>query len=389
MTPSQSLLDYVEQYWDKCLQEPKLAKSIRNIIMNIGRVDLPHPVVSPNDSYFAGTQFYWDTYFTIVGLLDSGRNELAKGMVDNLIFLYKKFGLIPARNSYTSIGRTQPPYLTRMAFEVYNAKAADIKWLNKVMRIAQKEYEKVWMSGQRYDNATGLSCYRPKYFSRMLTVYESGWDVSARFNYGDQEVIPVDLNCQLYQYEADFLALAKTNKDTKAMKKWQTAMKTRKDQIANCFWDEKTGFYYDNHEGKPGTLKTLAGFYPLWCGAASKAQAKRCVTQLKTFEFAGGLANSEKLPPSFRQWDYPNGWAPLQLIVCEGLLRYGYKNEAKRIAQKWLDCNAEVFEHTGKLWEKYDVVKKRKGRRGRYPTQPGFAWTNGVFLRLQKLMHTL
>lgn len=388
MTHDQPILDYIEQYWDRCLQKPKFANSMRNIIMNMGRVDLPYPAVSPNDSYFAGTQFYWDTYFTIIGLLDSGRNELAKGMADNLVFLYKKFGLIPARNSYTSIGRTQPPYLTRMAFEVYNAKAADLQWLNKVMRIAQKEYEKVWMSGRRYDDVTGLSRYRPKYFSRMLTVYESGWDISARFNYGDQEVIPVDLNCQLYQYETDFLALAKINKDPKATKRWQAAMKIRKEQITNCFWDEKTGFYYDNHEGKSGTLKTLAGFYPLWCGAASKTQAKRCVAQLKTFEFAGGLANSQKLPPSLRQWDYPNGWAPQQLIVCEGLVRYGYIKDAKRIATKWLDCNAEVFKQNGKLWEKYDVVRKRQGRRGRYPTQPGFAWTNSVFLRLHKLFLT-
>jgi alpha,alpha-trehalase len=384
MTDYRPVLSYIDQYWEESLQKPKVLGNARNLIMHFGGIKLPNPTISPNNDYFAGTQFYWDTYFTIIGLLDSGRAELAKGMVDNLVFLYKKFGLVPARNSYTSIGRTQPPFLTRMAFEVYKV-TGDKQWLNKVTHIAQDEYEKVWLSGQRYDVTSGLSRYRPKYFSRALTVYESGWDVSTRFNYGDQNIIPVDLNCQLYQYEADFLRLSQINKDTKAKKRWQAAMKIRKEQINNCFWDEKTGFYYDNHEGKVGTLKTLASYYPLWCGVASDLQAKRCVAHLKTFEFAGGLANSEELPLSFRQWDYPNGWAPQQLIVCEGLLRYGYKKEAVRIAHKWLDCNAEVFARTGKLWEKYNVVRNRIGRRGRYPTQAGFAWTNAVFLRLYKM----
>ena len=163
-------------------------------------------------------------------------------------------------------------------------------------------------------------------------------------------------------------------------------MKFRSEQIENCFWDPKSKFYYDNCDGRVGTLKTLAGFYPLWCGAASKERAKLCVAKLKTFEFKGGLANSQKLPVSNKQWDYPNGWAPQQLIVHEGLTRYGYKKEAKRIAMKWLDCNKNVFERTGRLWEKYDVVKQDVGRSGRYPTQHGFAWTNSIFVRLHKLL---
>lgn len=381
----QPVLDYIEQYWEKCTKEAQKVSGLRNLVMHIGRIQLPHKSVAPNDGYFAGTQFYWDTYFTIIGLLDSGRGKLAKAMVDNLLFLYKKFGLIPARNSLTSMGRTQPPFLTRMAFEVYEAGTADKKWLDKVMKIARKEYETVWMSGQRYDDSTGLSRFRPKYFRRMLIVYESGWDVSSRFSSGNQDIIPVDLNCQLYQYEADFLKWAKLNKDTKAAAHWRKIMKVRQDQIQTCFWDNRTKFFYDNSEGKAGTLKTLAGFYPLWCGAASKVQAKRCVAKLKTFEHAGGLANSEKMKPSTRQWDYPNGWAPQQLITIEGLLRYGYKKDAERLAHKWMDCNLEVFEQTGKLWEKYDVTKKGIGRRGRYPTQSGFAWTNSIFARLNKM----
>jgi alpha,alpha-trehalase len=384
MSRYQAALDYIENYWNIAAEKPKLRGNMRNAVMHFGQIKLPHPVVPPNNEYFAGTQFYWDTYFTILGLVDAGHFELAKGMVDNLIFLYKKLGLIPARNSYTSIGRSQPPYLTRMAFEIYEAGAADKKWLDEVMQIAQQEYEKVWMGAPRLDETTGLSMFRPKYLKHLLTVYESGWDVSSRFTV-KKKVIPVDLNCQLYQYEADFLKWSELNHDKMASARWRKAMKVRKAQIDAYLWDERKGFYYDCHEGRRSSFKSLAGYYPLWCGVASKQQAARCVKKLKAFEFSGGLANSQKTALSRNQWDYPNGWAPQQLIVCEGLLRYGYKKEAERIARKWLDCNAQVFERTGKLWEKYDVVRQDIGRRGRYPTQSGFAWTNSVFLRLQKL----
>ena len=83
-----------------------------------------------------------------------------------------------------------------------------------------------------------------------------------------------------------------------------------------------------------------------------------------------------------QQWDYPNGWAPIIFIVTEGLRNYGYHDEANRIAQKWLDLVSRTYQETGKFWEKYDVVHETVGKEGRYPTQHGFAWTNGTFVAL-------
>lgn len=353
--------------------------------MHLAYITLPYPTVSPNERYFAHTQFYWDTYFTLLGLVVSGRAEQARQMVDNLTYLFDKFGLVPARNSWTSLGRSQPPYLTRMAFEVYEHGGADLAWLDKIISLARTEYEEVWLSGRRFDRETGLSRYQPQWWKRLLTVYESGWDSSARYTSKNfRSLIPVDLNCQLYQYESDFAKHAKLRKDDKSAAKWQKTMEHRKQLINSYFWDETRGFYfdYDKKTGSPARIRTLAGLYPLWCGAASREQAERAVLHISDFEYAGGLSNTERIAWRCRQWDYPNGWPPHQYIVYRALRHYGFDDDAKRLAQKWLDLNLTVFKRTGKMWEKYDVVNGHVGWRGRYPTQAGFAWTNGVFLRL-------
>ncbi|HEY5601251.1 MAG TPA: trehalase family glycosidase, partial [Patescibacteria group bacterium] len=101
-----------------------------------------------------------------------------------------------------------------------------------------------------------------------------------------------------------------------------------------------------------------------------------------------GIVQSQRFSKNL-QWDWPNGWAPMQLRVVEGLIRYGYKQTARRIIKKWLACNIKVFAENGKLWEKYDVVKGRVGVPDRYPTQPGFGWTNATFLILTKILKSL
>ncbi len=202
---SSSIKHYIEDYWQACLTPAGGATfgGKRNLVMHFGQIKLPNAIISPNDSYFAGTQFYWDTYFTILGLVDSQRLNLAEGMVDNLCYLYDKFGLVPARNSWTSFGRTQPPFLTRMAFDIYEHTGdklalPKIAWLDKVMAYAQREYETVWTSGRRLESTSGLSRYSPKYLHGSLAVFESGWDMSSRFQKG-KPILPVDLNCLLNQ----------------------------------------------------------------------------------------------------------------------------------------------------------------------------------------------
>ncbi len=380
------VLAYIDKYWNEATMpgRPGYLSNSRNLLMRIGQVKLPNPAVSPNHTYFAGTQFYWDTYFTVLGLIDAGRTSMAHGMVDNLRHLYGIFGLVPARNSHTSIGRTQPPFLTRMAYAVYEADGADDAWFDSVMHTAWREYETVWRSGQRIHTSSGLSRYCPRFLPGKLATYESGWDVSARFTPGKWNILPIDLNCLLFQYESDLEAWCHRRGNREGEQLWHDRKHARQQAINTWLWDDSEGFFhdYDPDLEERTALKTLAGYYALWCGVANKQQASRCRAQLEIFEHTYGLASSEEILWRHRQWDYPNGWPPLQLIVIEGLARYGFSQDAARLTNKWLDLNLKVFKRTGVLWEKYDVVYGDIGLPGRYPTQPGFAWTNSVFLYL-------
>ncbi len=151
-------------------------------------------------------------------------------------------------------------------------------------------------------------------------------------------------------------------------------------------WDEKNGFFFDYNyiKNRKNPVWSLAGYFPLWTGVANKKQALLLLKNLRHFEYSGGLATTRKryIKDARYQWDYPIGWACLHWIVIKGLLDYGFSEDAERITKKWLRTCTKVFDTTGKFWEKYNVVRPGVGKVGRYQTQSGFGWTNGVFLKL-------
>ncbi|GHO90087.1 hypothetical protein KSF_001350 [Reticulibacter mediterranei] len=163
--------------------------------------------------------------------------------------------------------------------------------------------------------------------------------------------------------------------------------------IDALMWQQEQGFFFDyNYKKKqPSPFYSLAGFYPLWAKLESQEQAEQLRRHLSLFEVDGGLVTTQKkdLSKSQRQWDYPNGWANLHWIVIQGLVNYGYIEDAARITSKWLRLNEKVFAETGKLWEKYDVVRCTVGRSGHYKTPPGFGWTNMLYIKLHETLSTL
>src|SRR5262249_34328871 len=138
-----------------------------------------------------------------------------------------------------------------------------------------------------------------------------------------------------------------------------------------------------------GNISSLAAYFPMWAGMVDGHQAQAMVKALRRFENKGGLSTTDNLPlgqyvPGAStipmQWAYPNGWAPLHLIVIQGLERYNYHDDAKRIAMKWLKTNLSWFNGHGVFLEKYNVVSPDKPpAKGVYPSQTGFGWTNAVF----------
>ncbi len=381
-------LSYIERYWKKItFYFPKDSQT---------HLGLPNPYISPNSSHFHHEQFYWDSYFIILGLVESGRVKLAKGMVDNFLYLIKKLGYVPVRNFFPNLAISQPPFLTSMAMEVFEHDN-DKKWLKRVAKIAENELCDYWQDEcgttkkrwPRHLLKNGLSRYAGSYRTSFLAEYESGWDETSRFNKSCLDLAPIDLNSLLYKYEADLSDIYEILKDKKKQKYWKLVAKKRKALIDEHCWDKKKGFYFDSDHvrHKKSKFWSMAGFYPLWAGVASKEQAAAIVKNLRRFEYKYGLANTQKrgLEKPFKQWDWPNGWPNQQWIAIKGLLNYGYRDDAERLAKKWLDLNANVFKETGKMWEKYDVAKGTIGKAElRYETQDGFGWTNAVFLRLCK-----
>lgn len=376
-----SALKYVGAYWKKLT-----FYTPRDHGLSIG---LPNRFVAPSEDYFSAQQFYWDSYFIILGLVVSGRAELARGMVDNFVYLYRRFGMIPARNRFTNLVGSQPPFLTSMALEVFDA-LGDKNWLKKTAAVAANEYRNYWLArpARREHLAyRGLSRYCSHVATPLGVQYESGWDYTSRFSDSALNILPVDLNACLYKYERDLFTASAVLGHAKEKNLWGNAANARK-RAMQMMWDADRGFFFDYDFKKKRREKfwSLAGFYPLWARLATPKQAGACVKNLKRFEYAGGFATTQKTNLAFPvlQWDYPNGWANLEWIVVAGLLNYGYRDAAKRIAGKWLNLNTRVFKKTGEFWERYDVVKGKEGKSERYPIQTGFGWTNGVYVRFFK-----
>lgn len=374
------VLKYIEKYWKEitCYHP-------HDMYVNLG---LPHKFISPNHIIFKNDQFYWDSYFVILGLVQCRREELAKGMIDNFIYLQKRFNIIPMRNRYYNLGSSQIPFLSSMAREVYSA-TGDLHWMKNAMKAAEHELKNYWMNNKLTEAHLvyeGLSRYCDHYITHLAAEHESGWDMTSRFNERCLDYLPVDLNSTLYKYEIDLAEFYKSIRNYKKSEAYVLQSEKRRRKMNTLMWNFKKGFYFDYNYRykKQSTFYSIAGFYPLWARMATYTQARKIRDNLERFEYDGGLANSQSigLAKEYKQHDYPNGWPNQQWIVVRGLMNYGFQKDAIRIAKKFLDLNKKVFDETGKLWEKYNVVKRTISKNERYPTQVGFGWTNAVFIRL-------
>jgi alpha,alpha-trehalase len=380
--------EYIKGYWPKLTRfHPKDDETL---------VGLPHRYLVP--AYEEGHEFdfnelyYWDSYFMIQGLMDEEHKDLVVGMLENLLFTFERFKIIPNASRTYLMGRSQPPFLTSFILDVYKAYKLDKRWLKRAVKIAQAEYRIVWM-GKAKPNARqvhdGLSRYYDINYLHDLAEAESGWDYTPRFNHKALNYLPIDLNSLLYKYEKDFAYAERLFGNEEEATKWDEAANHRRMTVNKLMWSEFKGLYYDYNYVKEhkGSVSSLASYYPLWAGMVDERQAARLATSLKKFEQRGGLATTDALQVSNlvpggmpTQWAYPNGWAPLHFLVVKGLQKYGYEEEAREIAMKWLKTNLIWFDKHGVFLEKYNVVQPNKPpAKGAYPSQTGFGWTNSVF----------
>ena len=217
---------------------------------------------------------------------------------------------------------------------------------------------------------------------------ESGFDVTFRFGPFGAEThhyAPVGLNSLLYKTEKDLQEMSLLLGRKEDANRWEEKSRERREWMNKYLWNGSRGMFfdYDFATHKRSTYEYATTFYPLWAGIASKEQARALAANLSQFEQPGGLAMSRN--DSEAQWDYPYGWAPIQLLAVEGLRRYGFTDDADRITGEFVSMVLDNFRRDHTLREKYNVVTRSAETQievGYTRNMIGFGWTNGVVLDL-------
>ncbi|KAI0663809.1 trehalase-domain-containing protein [Cubamyces menziesii] len=428
--------------------------------------------------------YNWDSYFISLGLLVDGYVNLAKGMVDHFIFEIKHYGKILNGSRSYYLCRTQPPFLTDMALQIYNQlDRSDMeenrRWLKRAIQAAIKEYHTIWVAEPRMDPKTGLSRYRPdglgippeteathfthilepyaekhglsvlefseryndgtikepeldEYFLHDRAVRESGHDTTYRFEKRCANLGTIDLQALLYKYEVDIgtairevfddeleleedFALtpfppspesyanpSRWERSTSRLQKseeWFRRAEWRKGIIDKYCWNESKALYfdYDTVQEKQSLYESVTAFWTLWAGCASEEQCWKLISHsLKKFEVLGGLVSGTEesrgkisLDRPNRQWDYPYAWPPHQIMAWVGLERYGYLEDAQRLAYRFLYMMTTAFvDFNGVVPEKFDAVRlshlvdAEYGNQGidfKMVPREGFGWMNAAY----------
>jgi len=232
----------------------------------------------------------------------------------------------------------------------------------------------------------------PDYYKGDRSMRESGFDISFRFGpFGafTHHYAPVCLNSLLFKTERDLETMSRLLGKNGDAANWQKLAETRRRTVEKYLWDQGQGLFFDyNFEtSRQSDYHYATTFYPLWVGLATDEQARALMKNLHLFEQPGGLAMS--LRPSQGQWDYPFGWAPIQLLAVEGMRRYGYNEDADRVSAAFLSTVLENFHRDKTIREKYNVVTRSseaKVAAGYSANVIGFGWTNAAFV---ELLHSL
>jgi alpha,alpha-trehalase len=227
-----------------------------------------------------------------------------------------------------------------------------------------------------YNSREVVEAELDEYFLHDRAVRESGHDTSYRLERVCANLATVDLNSLLYKYEVDIARIIRIHFNDKlhipvefrtpvtkdiefeSSATWDRRARKRKQAMDKHLWDEEKGMFFD--------YESATTFWSMWAGLATPGQAAALVSKaLPRLEAFGGLVSGTEesrgpvgLERPNRQWDYPYGWAPQQMLAWTGLLRYGYQEEAERLAYKWLYMITKAFvDFNGVVVEKYDVTR--------------------------------
>lgn len=397
---------YIRSQWDA---------SIRSNVHESYIVPIPfrHTVPSPAGNFKA--LFYWDTYFTNLGLLRSDRLDLARSNCDALLWWIDRLGFVPNSAFVGDDNRSQPPLLSAMVRDVYEA-SNDKAWLEQAVPRLEREYrfwttERTFPGGLAHFGQQATEAYLERFYdgtlhSRLglrldvplkeklsvarnrLAEAESGEDFTPVYGGQAPDYADVKLNSILWVCESNLAYFSRVlGRGSEAAVPWDQRANARAEAVRTQLWDAKSGLFRDRnmltHEFAP--IASLDAFYPLWAGIATPEQAGCMAHNLRLFERARGLAQTEPYQGGTYQWAYPNGWPPTHWIVVSGLKRYGFESDARRVASEYCASQCSMFNASAHLWEKFDVTTGKPSH-GEYAPDPMLGWTAGVFLALSEYL---
>ncbi len=416
--PRDDVVAHIDRLWTVLERQPQPGDARSSLL------PLPQPYVVPGGRY--GEIYYWDSYFTMLGLVESGRLDLVRSMVANFAALIDRYGHVPNGNRTYYLSRSQPPFFAPMLRLLAERDGPGV--LAGYLPQLEREYA-FWMDGAdalapgqahrravRLRDGTVLNRYwddcdtprdeshvmdldtaaagdrpRAEVYRNLRAGAESGWDFSSRWladgrslhSIRTVEIVPPDLNSLLHALEATLADAYRQVGDIARATRMDARAEARAAAIRRLLWDEDRGVFTDLlwADMRSTGAVTLASVYPLYFGIAGPAQAARVAETLRARLLQRhGLASTTVR--SGEQWDMPNGWAPLQWLAIRGLSRYGEDALAREVAHRWIRRNLQVFAAERKLVEKYDVTGDAAAGGGEYPLQDGFGWTNGVLRAL-------
>ena len=411
---------YVNSLWDQ------LIRGSEDYVSASSLIPLPYSFVVPGGRF--REIYYWDSFFTMLGLASAKKVALIEDMIKNFAYLIDEIGFIPNGNRSYFCSRSQPPVFAMMV-ELLAAQKKDPTVVSDYYPQLRREYQ-FWMSDSTQLNASSRAHRRIVYckdtllnrywddvaeprpeshkedlalvqnsqqpaaelFRNIRAACESGWDFSSRWlqrpddlsSISTTAIVPLDLNCLLYKLESVLATGARQLDNDGDYQFYRQRAQRRREIIQSTFYNDALGYFTDlnlqDFSQRPNL--TLATVWPLFFSLATQNQADTLANNIaKNLLKPGGWVTTSIY--SNQQWDAPNGWAPLQWMVYHGLKQYGFHELALEGAHRWIDNINHVYQDSGRLLEKYDVETVGKiASGGEYRAQEGFGWTNGVLLAL-------
>lgn len=420
----ENVRDYINGMWDVLTREPDVAMPWSS------RLPLPEKYIVPGGRF---TEiYYWDSYFTMIGLYEDRRIELMRSTLRDLASLIDRYGHIPNGNRTYYLSRSQPAFFALMV-DLLAGHDGHVSYTTFRPQL-EKEYAywtdgvaalqpgHAWRHAVRLRDGTVLvrpwddldtprdesypediataaaASHRParEVWRDLRAGAETGWDYSSRWladgrtlsTVHTTDLATIEMSCAVAHLAQTLAHAERLAGNTARAARYEADAARRIAAIQRVFWDRKRGafFDYDWKADKRMEVLSAATAAPLFFRMATNAQAHVVAKTLRgQLLKSGGIVTTEIT--SGQQWDSPNGWAPLQWMAIKGLNSYGESELAEEIARRWMTRVIGTYEKSGVLLEKYDVVATDISPTGgagggEYPMQVGFGWTNGTLLGL-------